>query len=153
MAAEIFEAQERNYQRWTGLVNGTPGWQNEIRQLKDWIEKRANWMDTQLFSPPSVEPEGGLVELPIAIQLTNSSFRGDLYYTLNGPDPRQLDLEPDPLAMIHEGQAIVISETTRVRARIRLKETVWSDLVEELYFSEVPTLALSEIMYNPAGGT
>ena len=153
MAAEIFEAQERNYQRWTGLVNGTPGWQNEIRQLKDWIEKRANWMDTQLFSPPCVEPEGGLVELPIAIQLTNSSFRGDLYYTLNGPDPRQLDLEPDPLAMIHEGQAIVISETTRVRARIRLKETVWSDLVEELYFSEVPTLALSEIMYNPAGGS
>jgi hypothetical protein len=153
MAAEIAEAQERNYQRWTGLVSGTPGWEAEIQQLKTWIEKRATWMDTQLFSPPVIDPEGGLVELPITAQIENPSTRGEIFYTVNGPDPKQLNLDPDPVAILHDGQPIVISESARIRTRIRLGPRVWSDLVETVFFGELPTIALSEIMYNPANGS
>ena len=73
--------------------------------------------------------------------------------SLHTVSPRQLDLGADPLAIHHDGQPIVINETTRVRTRNRLGETVWSDLIEEVYFAQPPTIAISEIMYNPVNGS
>lgn len=148
-AIQITEAQSRNYQRWTGLVNPDGGWETEVQQLKTWIKQRLNWMDTQLFDPPRMEPEGGLVTLPLEITIDTPSGVGEIYYTLNGSDPRRPDDTLDPAAVLHDGLPIVTEEPTRVRARVRLRPRVWSGLTDVGYYDSHPSLAITEVMYNP----
>ncbi len=60
-AAELDEAQERNFQRWPVL--GTYVWPNwyvgntyteEVEWMKDWLDQRITWMDSQMGNPPEV---------------------------------------------------------------------------------------------------
>jgi len=62
LAALLREAQIRNYQRWPILGQYvSPTWftgqsyEDEIRWMKDWIRKRAAWMDGQLLTAPPVK--------------------------------------------------------------------------------------------------
>src|SRR6266849_1793946 len=59
LTALLHEAQIRNYQRWPILGQYvSPTWftgqtyEDEIRWMKDWIRKRAAWMDGQLLAVP-----------------------------------------------------------------------------------------------------
>ena len=49
LTAQITEAQVRNFDRWTGLINPEGGWEAEIQKIKNWIKKRVAWMDIQLI--------------------------------------------------------------------------------------------------------
>lgn len=153
MAAELAEAQSRNYQRWTGLVSPAGGFNLEVQQLKNWIERRASWIDTQLFSPPNAEPEGGQLDLPTPVTLLNSGVTGEIYYTLNGPDPKQDNGGANPGALVYTGEPLTIERATRLRARVRLAASVWSGLTEEVYYDDVPTIAMTELMYNSPSGS
>lgn len=152
MADEIRQAQVRNFQRWTGLVSPNGGWENEVRQLKDWIKRRAEWLDIQLFEPPAVEPAGGLVEMPIDVRISDPAVVGAIYYTLNGPDPKQPDGQVHPTAVLHDDQPLVINEVTRLRARIRRSAAIWSEVTERVYYDRLPSIAMTEVMYNPTNG-
>lgn len=152
MAAELQEAQARNYARWTGLVSLDGGYELEVKQLKDWIEARASWMDEKLFNPPEAEPVGAQRELPVQVTLTNTNGTGEIYYTLNAPDPKTPSGDLDSSASIYRGEPLLIEEPTRLRARIRDGD-FWSDLTEEVYYAVVPTIALTEILYNPVDGS
>ncbi|MHC4537212.1 MAG: CotH kinase family protein, partial [Planctomycetota bacterium] len=98
------EAQVRNFDRWNIL--GTyvwPNWfiaqtyQEEIDWMKDWLQKRLAWMDSQIgaefaFAPPLFSRQGGQVDQGFNLSMT-ASF-GTIYYTLDGTDPRLTTITP-----------------------------------------------------------
>jgi hypothetical protein len=154
MADEIREAQGRNFQKWTGLVNGNgiAGWETEIQQLKTWIERRVNWIDAEFLEAPVFNVPGGMITPPVEIELTNPNVGGEIVYTLNGPDPQLPNDAMAPEAVFYAGP-FTIEDNTRVRTRVLLDGNVWSDLGEEVYVATLPSLAISEFNYEPTGGT
>ena len=59
MAAQLSEAQVRNYARWPEAAPAS-SWADEIQHLKNWLAQRAAWIDTQMaieFAPPSPTAE------------------------------------------------------------------------------------------------
>ncbi|MDP6752151.1 MAG: CotH kinase family protein [Verrucomicrobiota bacterium] len=92
------EAAQRNFTKWR-LVNSKTGFQTEIKQLKSWISQRLKWMDTQFDSIPS--PLLSMTEgaaLP-GFNLGVSVQSDEVYYTLDGTDPRMADGGVNPSAI------------------------------------------------------
>ena len=146
MAAELEEAQERNFERWPVLQGVT--WQTEINQLKDWIAKRVAWIDSQFILAPELSHPGGPV--PRGLEVTISSPKGELYYTLNGPDPMSADRQAVPEALSSMDPVVItMTENTRIRARGRISENVWTEMTEAVYVTDPIPLVVTEIMYNP----
>ncbi len=94
MAEEIWEAQERNFQRWSGYGPRYGGFEGEISQLKNWLRRRCTWVDSQFVPPPEIVPYGGHVEAGMQISLVNKAGSGVMYYTLDGSDPRPPETAP-----------------------------------------------------------
>lgn len=150
LAEEIAEAQVRNFQRWQ-ILDPNGGWERELQIIKDYMSARFDWMDTQLYDPPIPRPAPGLVALPMEIDLMNSADIGEVYYTLDGSDPKGPENEISPSAQLFDS-SVVIVEPTRIRARVLLRPGVWTNETDVLYYDRAPTLAITEIMYNPTGG-
>ena len=63
-AEYLSEAQKRNYQRWSVLGRqafgnpppGLPTYQQEVKQMKTWLQARLKWIDTHIESPRSRIP-------------------------------------------------------------------------------------------------
>lgn len=76
MAAELVEAQERNFQRWNlSLRSGT--WEAEVDHLKDWLSRRLVWIDSQFPSPPRMNTDTAVVDPGFSLILsapTEESF-------------------------------------------------------------------------------
>ena len=93
LAAPLEEAQERNFERWRevrpngGQFNRERSWRGEVEHLKGWLQSRADWMDRQFPDVPLFNREGG--EVPSGFKLVLTSFRGAIYYTTDGSDPRR----------------------------------------------------------------
>lgn len=150
MAEEIAEAQERNYLRWS-VVSPSKSWGAEVQELKSWLKSRLEWMDTQLIALPELSSPEGYYESPLELTLLNPNPQGDLYYTINGPDPKQEDDTLAPTAILYSGETLLLGQNSRLRLRVKLGEA-WTDLVVGVYSFETPTLAVTEIMYKPSGG-
>ena len=88
MANEIREAQARNYQKWPNQGPRFGGFQGEIDHLKQWLQTRCTWVDSQFVTPPQIVPDGGHVEAGSVVSLVSSYPNGVLFYTLDGSDPR-----------------------------------------------------------------
>ena len=93
MALQLEEAQRRNFKRWRILNRAVwPNWYvgssyaEEVDWMKHWIEQRIAWIDQQFVPAPAVSIQNA----------SNGSNRllnfqpvsGDIYYTLDGTDPR-----------------------------------------------------------------
>jgi hypothetical protein len=107
MAAQLNEAQVRNFQRW-GIM-GRDIWPNyyvgktyreEVEWMKEWIRKRIQWIDSQL--PPTPVVVATDRRSKPADALTLRSARGKIYYTLNGTDPRQPGGAVSPAAQLYK---------------------------------------------------
>ena len=100
LVAEIGDAQERNFSRWQILdeyvwpnpyIGGT--YENEITYLKDWIQDRVDWMDTQTIIDSIPEYPMNLVinEFMASNQTTIADPEGEyddwieIYNTSNEP--------------------------------------------------------------------
>ena len=94
MADEIGESADRNIARWSGQCRN---YQQCVDHLKNWIAARVDWIDSQFIEPPSFSQEGGLKTEPLELEIT--VVDGDIYYTLNGPDPKLANGNPDPAAV------------------------------------------------------
>lgn len=94
MADEIWEAQARNFQRWSSHGPRFGGFQGEIDHLKNWLQRRCTWVDSQFVAPPQIVPDGGHVEAGSQVSLVNGAGSGVLYYTLDGSDPRPPETAP-----------------------------------------------------------
>ena len=110
MSTELTEAQARNFTRWTSLrpgvnsgpyfsAGGTSGWTKEVSHLRGWLEVRAEWIDSQFFSPPTLSQNGGMVAENY--QLSMSAGQGNVYYTLDGSDPRAPGGSPSAVSYTH----------------------------------------------------
>ena len=157
-ADELREAADRNFTRWGGVrprtspppLNGT--FQGEVDHLKNWLRRRGEFIDTNFLPVPEIDPPSSLVESGAQVAITiDPGFQ--IFYTLDGSDPRLPNGMPSEVAIPYEGP-ISITESTRIVARARQGESVlWSSIVEGVYVLSIPELAVSELMYSPLAGT
>ena len=164
-ATEINEAQVRNFDRWGRDPIDHDDWRGEVDFLAEWVSRRLRWMDTRFVSAPGFDVPAGTAESGIEVTFTrplgnmagscdaDPAFPpptdGEIYYTLNGPDPRGPAGSKDPEALLYDGAPVVVEDNVRIRARA-LERGAWSDLAEAGYVTTPAALALTEIMYNPA---
>lgn len=182
------EAVARDFRRWrqskrpwrspfTGINYPAPGNNPalgqvaEVQRIKDWLQQRADFMDSQWVGPvTSSLPDGNV---PAGTNVTLTGPEGaTIYYTIDGADPRApgglLTGEGPVLsegARVYDGP-ITISATSRIRARaFKADHTAltgannpplvsrWGGLLNVRYATDPPaaagTLVFSEIHYNP----
>ena len=163
MAAELSEAQERNFDRWTALnvnsitginysTEGT-GWERQVSHLKGWLKARSEWIDGRFFSPPTFSQNGGIV--PNGFQLNMTVSQGGVYYTIDGSDPRAPGGAPSAGAT--NGSMVTLTETTTVIARAydgaQWGAPTTATFVIGADLAGPNNLVISEIMYQPADPT
>lgn len=123
MAAELNEAQARNFRRWPVLgrrVNPNyfvgDTYQEEIDWMKNWIGKRIDWIDGQFLKPPTLRAgPGGVITL---------SGSGQFSYTLDGTDPRAPGGRPNRTAQAYKGP-VTLAPGQVLRARAHRGDS-WS---------------------------
>jgi hypothetical protein len=99
--------------------------------------------------PPSFSQYGG--EISSGNELTLNAPNGDIYYTLNGTDPRLPGGTINPDAILYDRIPILLVESARVSARC-LKDGEWSALSEATFLIPAPLsecLRITELHYNP----
>ena len=186
------EAVTRDYNRWrqakrawtspfTGTVYPAPstnpvqGQAAEIQRIKDWMQQRADFFDTQWVGAVTASLPDGNVPAGTQITLTGPA-NATIYYTVNGADPRPaggavVSNVPalSPGTQVYTGP-ITVSATSRIRARA-FKPThtaltgannpplvsKWGGLLNVRYATDPPAAAgsvvISEIHYNPSAPT
>jgi hypothetical protein len=109
------------------------------------------------IDPPTFNQQGGLVEKGFTVSLSPPSFkeggRGEVYYTVDGSDPRQpLSGAVAPTAQIYRSP-LVLTATTQLKTRSYVNGT-WSALNQATFkvVEQKSQMAITEIMYNPLGG-
>lgn len=168
-AAMLEEAQVRNFEKWDILgvavyvVNGRtradPGdlsrdtYAKEVTFMRDWVEDRVVWIDSQVPSPPDFSQNGGAVGSGYLLTMSEGTsfapFEGDVFYTTDGTDPM------DGGGVEYTGP-VVLNERVQVMARTMSSGGSWSTLRDETFVvgTEPPSsanLVISEIHYNPNG--
>ncbi|MGJ8696583.1 MAG: CotH kinase family protein [Verrucomicrobiaceae bacterium] len=169
-AALLGEAQMRNFSKWDILgvavyvVNGRtradPGdldrdtYEKEVTFLRDWVEDRVAWIDSQVPSPPDFSQNGGAVPEGYSLVMSEGSsfgaFSGDVFYTTDGSDPAE------GVATQYTGP-IVLNDGVRVRARtMSSSDGSWGALRDATFVvgtepASSANLVISEIHYNPRG--
>ena len=134
--------------KWRGCPGSCRRVGTEIDQLKDWVARRVAWIDSQFILPPELSHPGEPVST--GLEVTVSSPHGELYYTLNGPDPMSADRQAVPEALSSMDPVVItMTENTRIRARGRISENVWTEMTEAIYVTDPIPLVVTEIMYNP----
>ncbi len=167
--AVLGEAGDRNFERWGPVP--PRGHAGEIDHLRDWMETRMDWIDSELVTTPTYTPTEDVHNGPISITLKAppSSLFNPLvvYYTTDGSDPRAVGGAPAVTATKY-GNKIELTESATIFAR-KFDEghstaangpegMQWSAIGRKRYFiGEEPASAnnviVTEVMYNPADPT
>ena len=167
LAAEIREAQERNFQRWPGVRpdsgdvkdfnNGVRGWEGEIVHLKGWFSARMQWMDEQFATQPTLENAGPLASGDqVGVWSGGALFSPqEVWYTTDGSDPRHPGGLVNPKA-IEAGPTITANRSVPIRLRAKRRDQ-WSGLLKAAIVvdgahASAENLLVSEIMYHPRDG-
>jgi hypothetical protein len=164
MESELSEAQVRNFVRWpevapggvTGInyaAPGTSGWTREVSHLKGWLKARSEWIDSRFFAPPSFNNNGGVVPSGFALSMTTP--QGNVYYTMDGSDPRAAGGVPSASAI--QGSSVALNQTSIVTARAYNGQQ-WGAPTKATFvvgaeLAGPSNLVISEIMYQPADPT
>ena len=161
--------------RWGDLHTGTPevregNWQKQLdKENNIWIPQRTDVLIGQLakrnFSAkkpvfPQFKPFGGQIAegTAVSIRIFNdtifSPVKGDVYYTIDGSDPRQADGSLLPDAILYDKDNLpIIDQSRTMMARVYdADEDTWSALGEAYFhLAALPTrstLAIREIQYR-----
>ena len=99
---------------------------------------------------PLLSQFGGTVLPGFTLTLSHTNNAGEIYYTLNGSDPRLIGGALSPSAQLYTSP-IPISGNAYLRARVK-NSTNWSAVVEAPFTSAnyFGSLAITEIMYHPS---
>jgi len=121
-AGLLEEAQARNFKRWPILGrNVHPNWfvghtyEEEIEWMKQWIRARIAWIDRQFLAAPSWRVETGSQGARL---LALKGPSGQIFYTLDGSDPRASGGAVAPKAVRYE-QPIAMEKNFQLFARVR----------------------------------
>jgi hypothetical protein len=125
LARQLDEAQRRNFERWPILgkriwPNNYVGrdYEDEVTWMKNWIARRLAWIDRQFVAGPTVTGP------PATSQLTLGASEGQVYFTLDGTDPRQAGGGVSPKAQVFSSP-VKLPARSRLFARTRV-ENRWS---------------------------
>jgi hypothetical protein len=162
----------RTKRNWTSPFTGTAytGQTAEIQRMKDWLQQRANFMDSQWVGPVTASLPEGQITPGQTVTLTGPAS-SVIYYTLNGADPRPAGGSGTVGAgVLTYSGPITLNATTRLRARAyKASHTAltgannpplvsrWSGLTNVLYSTDTAAaegnLVITEINYHPADPT
>ena len=141
----------------------------EVQRLKDYLQQRATFMDSQWVGPVTASAASGFVTAGTKVTLSGPAGV-PIYYTLSGTDPRPSGgAAAGATATLYSGP-IEITANTRLMARAyKATHTAligannpplvckWSGLADQSYTTESPVgpgdLMVSEINYHPMGPT
>jgi hypothetical protein len=127
LATLLSEAQQRNFERWPIL--GKKIWPNyyvggsyaeEVRWMKDWIATRLAWINRQFVAAPMLASPARASGQTVTL----SAAEGNIYYTLDGTDPRASGGEVSSKAMPYTGP-IKLPPHARLFARAKV-DNRWS---------------------------
>jgi hypothetical protein len=90
------QAAARDAAQWLDNLSPLGSHAAEIAYLKDWLVRRARWIDSQFVARPVVRSSGGMLEVVAAAG-------AELVYTLDGSDPRALGGDLAPNAIVSSG--------------------------------------------------
>jgi hypothetical protein len=129
LAAQLEEAQRRNFKRWPILGVVVPPnhfapttYAEEVAWMKSWIEKRLAWMEAQFLAAPGVTVSGSGKERVFKLEAREN--KGQIYYTLDGSDPRLKGGKPSPRALAYK-EGIKCGAEMSLVARVQVRER-WS---------------------------
>jgi hypothetical protein len=156
IAADISEAANRDYQRWTRM--GQYIWPNPpgivpittfsgmVTWIRNWSSNRFNWIDSQFTRPPALNHPGGPVSPGLNVIVTAPV--GTIYYSTDGTDPRAPGGALASGARVYS-TPIAVTNNMRIFARAR-NGTAWSPPVAATYVIATPSLRITELQYHPA---
>ncbi len=166
MADELMEAQQRNLDRWNQRPRSQFGrtYQGEIDYLKRWLASRVSFMESQFVDAPTFSIASGRLTPGMSVSIA-SKDGGEIYYTLDGSDPRTSGGNMAQSVMRYT-EPITIDSGVRLIARVRNLEhtsltgannpplsSKWSGPVTRVFsVDDVPLvgdLEISEVHYNP----
>ena len=134
-------------------------WLAESRRLaEDFFPGRTAVVLAQLIADglypeipaPEFSQHGGEVPGGFVLEITGGSGSGEVYYSVDGVDPREPGGGMAERAIA--GRRITVNESMRIKARVRESASgEWSALTEAVFFIQgsFANLRVSEIMYNP----
>ncbi len=160
-----------------GLVQPPSGWPDrsyvhlfdgtyagEIAFQKRWLADRLDFIDTNFLARPTLNHPGGLVSAGQTVTIAPATKPNSrVLYTLNGTDPRLPGGAISPLALSNNGP-VTITVTTNVRVFARSwnpthqnltgiqrppLSSPWSGPTIESFYTSLPPLRVTEIMFNP----
>lgn len=158
---------------WTGAyaLNPVPTASQaaEVQRLKDYLQVRATWMDTQWVAPPDSVTASGYVPAGTQVTLTGPAA-GTIYYTTDGSDPRPSGGTAPAAGPTAYTGPITITANVRLRARVYNAAftaltgannppliSKWSGTFDRTYTIDPPAvpgdIVISELNYHPADPT
>ncbi|MEO0471868.1 MAG: lamin tail domain-containing protein, partial [Bacteroidota bacterium] len=145
--------------RWGGKGKDPSTWMQEIDQIRtNYLPYKADTLIKQLKNRnlyPSLNAvvfnqHGGKIQSGFQLIMTNPNANGQIYYTLDGSDPRQSGGHISPSANVYNAPLSLTNPTTTVMARV-LHNGIWSAACPIRFYREqdFAGLIINEIHYNP----
>ena len=135
LAAQVGPAAaDRDAARWSDNQSRYPGgFGGEITQIKDWVRRRANWIDHRFVSLPTAEFNGqkSIITPPDGAQLA---------YTLDGSDPRSSGGKLSATAVL-TSEALATELNANPNLRVRTYDARYADLFPSSPWSSSARLA------------
>jgi len=141
-------------------------WRAEVSHVRSWTDQRMVWIAQALPERASISRPSG--PLPLGTEVTlSASGQGQIYYTIDGSDPRAPGGEPSVSASLWDGTPITITMTQKLTVRVLDPDNpnprdqvlgqpnrydIWSapsSAIYEVGPSLVSNLVFSEFSYNP----
>ncbi|MHC4062222.1 MAG: chitobiase/beta-hexosaminidase C-terminal domain-containing protein, partial [Planctomycetota bacterium] len=133
--------------RWGGSV--TP----EVIDMNDFVDTFIDALYAKgglypSFLPPTFNQQGGQVPSGFGLEMTDPCSIGDIYYTLDGSDPRQA-VTGSAVGTLYTSP-VTLTGSKHVKARV-FDNPNWSALNEAIFAigPVVENLRITEIMYHP----
>ena len=151
MADELRTPAQRNFEKWPSVRPDGNRYQVEVQQLKTWITRRGNWIDSLYPQRPSIQNNSGEPE-ERGFLLNFSKQKERIYYRFDGLDPRL------PGGGTRRGtkqfnsgstSPVTINNTTPITARAKSGPN-WSSMLNQVIpIGKKPEMLITEIHYHP----
>ena len=165
--AHIKEAVLAESARWGDAVSPADprtvdeDWQYEVDRIDALLNDNAALLIEALrdedyypdLDPPNIDTESGPISKGQKVSIANPNSKGKLYITTDGTDPRSPGGTLATTAM-ETSDPVEINASTRIKSRVLVASIfggqTWSALTERTFYTSVPQLRITEIMYHPA---
>lgn len=138
LANTVGDAADRDAARWPDNASPYGSYDAQITMLKDWLGRRAAWIDSQFVARPASSLQAGIITF-------TPPEGAELIYTLDGTDPRLIGGGIAPNALVtSEPLSVSASANIHVRSYIPGSEggipnTPWSSAVGGAGSSSIAT--------------